>query len=71
MGSACTHYRDLTKSKNLCYELSVPKLVGMGAEECVLLAIALDLECGTQNCSILMDDLIEIGVEVKKRPDLS
>ena len=66
MGSACTHYRNLTKSKKLCYEYSVPKLVGMSAEECVLLAIALDLECGTQKCSILMNDLVEIGVEVKK-----
>ena len=44
MGSSCGHYRDITNSKNLCFEYSVPELKGMSAEECVLLAIALDLE---------------------------
>ena len=53
MGSACTHYRAMTKSKYLCYEYSVPKLVGMSVEECVLLAIALDLESGSQESMLL------------------
>ena len=37
MGNACDEYRTLSESNNLCYEFHVPKIVGMLAEDAVLL----------------------------------
>ena len=64
MGKACSEYRKLAESKNLCFEYSVPKMVGMTAEECVLLAIAMDLEFGKTESPLLSDGIIEIGIQV-------
>ena len=61
VGKACTKYRELVSDKNLCYEYCVPKMVGMTAEECVLLAVALDYEIGKRESPLLSDNIVEIG----------
>ena len=43
----------------------MPKSAGMTTEECVLFAMALDLEEDVKQLPFLRIDLIEIGVEVR------
>ena len=43
----------------------MPKVVGMTPEECVLFAVALDVEIGSETQSpLLRDDIVEVGVSV-------
>ena len=43
----------------------MPKFIGMTPEECIILAIAFDFESGKSSSSLLRDDIIEVGVEVR------
>ena len=64
MGNACQEYRKIADCQNLCYEYTIPKPVGTSPEECVALAVALDIENGETMPPLLMDDIVEIGVIV-------
>ena len=63
-GKACEEYRNMQQSKNVCYEFNLPKMPGMTAEECLLLAIAVDLE-HDQKCALLAENVIEMGATVE------
>ena len=64
VGSACAEYRTQTKSKNLCYEYCLPKIIGCTPEEVVLFAVALDLENGAVKSPLFQDGSLEVGISV-------
>ena len=67
VGNACNEYRNLSESKNLCYEYCIPKMVGMSPEEVVLFAVALDLEAGAIKSPLFQDGSLEVGIQVVQK----